>query len=78
MFQLWTSWGKAPRVPASIVIKQKGQFSDPIPRSGRVNHTTVEDITKGEEVLAGTFSLFGHYIIIMFDSGASHDLSPTE
>jgi hypothetical protein len=45
----------------------------PVSRSGRVNHTTVEDILEGEEVLAGTFLLFGHPIIILFDSGASHD-----
>jgi hypothetical protein len=45
----------------------------PMSRSGRVNHTTVKDIPEGEEVLAGTFLLFGHPILIMFDSGASHD-----
>jgi hypothetical protein len=33
----------------------------------------VEDIPKGEEVLAGTFLLFGHPIITMFESEASHD-----
>jgi hypothetical protein len=37
-----------------------------------VNHTTVEDILEGEEVLVGTFLLFGHPIIILFDSGGSH------
>jgi hypothetical protein len=42
-------------------------------RSGHVNHTTVEDIPKGEEVLVDTFLLFGHPIIILFDTGASHD-----
>jgi hypothetical protein len=45
----------------------------PMSRSGRVNHTMVEDIPKGEEVLAGIFLLFGHPIIILFDSGASHN-----
>jgi hypothetical protein len=44
----------------------------PMPRSGHVNHTTVEDIPEGE-VLVSTFLLFGHPVIIMFDSGASHD-----
>jgi hypothetical protein len=44
----------------------------PVSRSGCVNHTTIEDIPEGEEVLAGTFLLFGHPIIILFDSGASH------
>jgi hypothetical protein len=32
----------------------------------------VEDILEGE-ILAGTFVLFGHPVIILFDSGASHD-----
>jgi hypothetical protein len=45
----------------------------PVSRSGRVKHTTVEDFPEGEEVLAGTFLLFVHPIIILFDSGASHD-----
>jgi hypothetical protein len=45
----------------------------PVSRSGCVNHTTVEDISDGEEVLVDTFLLFGHPIIILFDSGASHD-----
>jgi hypothetical protein len=44
-----------------------------VSRSGHVNHSTVEDIPEGEEVVAGTFLLFGHPIIILFDSGASHD-----
>jgi hypothetical protein len=32
----------------------------------------VEDIPVGE-VLTGTFLLFGHPVIILFDSGVSHD-----
>jgi hypothetical protein len=35
--------------------------------------TTVEEIRTGEEVLAGTFFLNKCSIIILFDSGASHD-----
>jgi hypothetical protein len=65
--------GKVPRFPISIVIQQRGQIRAPISRSTCVNHTTVEDIHEGEEVLAGTFLLFGHPVIILFDSGASHD-----
>jgi hypothetical protein len=64
---------KAPRYSASIVIQSRGQHMAPVSRSGRVNHTTVEDIPEGEEVLVGTFFLFGHPIIILFDSGASYD-----
>jgi hypothetical protein len=44
-----------------------------MPRIGHVSHTTVEDIPEGGEVLTGTFIPFGHPIIIMFDSRASHD-----
>jgi hypothetical protein len=33
----------------------------------------VEEIPTGEEVLAGTFFLNERLIIILFDSGASHD-----
>jgi predicted aspartyl protease len=33
----------------------------------------VEEIHMGEEVLAGAFFLNEHPIIILFDSGASHD-----
>jgi hypothetical protein len=56
-----------------MIIQQRGQIRDPMPRSGNVNHTMVKDIPKGGEVLAGTFLLFGSPIIILFDSGASHD-----
>jgi predicted aspartyl protease len=37
------------------------------------NYTTVEEIPMGEEVLTGMFFLNEHPIIILFDSGASHD-----
>jgi hypothetical protein len=40
---------------------------------GRANYTTVEEIPMGEEVLAGTFFLNECPIIILFNSGASHD-----
>jgi hypothetical protein len=42
-------------------------------RVGYAIFTTVEEIPLGEEVLAGTFFLYEHPIIILFDSGASHD-----
>jgi hypothetical protein len=42
-------------------------------RVGHANFTTVEEISPGEEVLAGMFFLFEHPIIILFDSAASHD-----
>jgi hypothetical protein len=41
--------------------------------SDRATYTTEEEIPMGEEVLAGTFFLNEHPILILFDSGASHD-----
>jgi hypothetical protein len=43
------------------------------PRVSHANFTTVEDIPPSDKVLAGMFFLFEHPIIILFDSGASHD-----
>jgi hypothetical protein len=42
-------------------------------RVGRANFTMLEEIPLGEEVLGGTFFLYEHLIIILFDSSASHD-----
>jgi predicted aspartyl protease len=56
-----------------VVNQQKGHQKGPAPRMGRTNYTTVEEIPKGEKVLAGTFFLNERLIIILFDSGASHD-----
>jgi hypothetical protein len=56
-----------------VVNQQRGHQKGPAPRAGRANYTTVEEIPTGEEVLAGTFSLNEHSIIILFNSGASHD-----
>jgi predicted aspartyl protease len=42
-------------------------------KTGRVNYTTMKDASEGGHVLAGTFSLNGHPIIILFDSGATHE-----
>jgi hypothetical protein len=39
----------------------------------RVNYTSMADITKGELVLAATFSLNGHLIVVLFDTEATHD-----
>jgi hypothetical protein len=63
----------SPRAPAPVVNQQRGHQKGPTPWAGRANYTTVEEIPMGEEVLAGTFFLNEHPVIIMFDSGASHD-----
>jgi hypothetical protein len=65
--------GNAPRVPAIGVNQHRGQQRASAPRTGRVNYTTVDGIPTGKEVLAGTFFLNERPIIILFDSGASHD-----
>jgi hypothetical protein len=63
----------APRILAIGVNQHRGQQRGPAPRTGHVNYTTVVEIPTGEEVLAGTFFLNERPIIILFDSGASHD-----
>jgi hypothetical protein len=65
--------GNEPRVPAIWVNQNRGQQRGPALWTGRVNYTTVDGIPTGEEVLAGTFFLNERPIIILFDSGASHD-----
>jgi hypothetical protein len=52
---------------------QKGPQRGPAPRISHANYTTVEEISTGEEVLAGTFFLNEHPDIILFDYGASHN-----
>jgi hypothetical protein len=44
-----------------------------IAKIDRVNYTTMEGIPEGKHVLMGTFSLNGHHVVILFDSGATHD-----
>jgi hypothetical protein len=44
-----------------------------VAKTGCVNYTTMEDIPKGDSVLAGTFSLNGYPSIVLFDSGVTHD-----
>jgi hypothetical protein len=55
------------------VNHHRGQQRGPTPQTGHVNYTTVDGIPTGEEVLAGTFFLIERPIVILFDSGASHD-----
>jgi hypothetical protein len=56
-----------------VVNQQRGHQKGPTPQAGCANYTTIEEIPTGEEVLAGTFFLNKHPVIILFDSGASHD-----
>jgi hypothetical protein len=63
----------SPRAPVPVVNQQRGHQKGPALRAARANYTTVEEIPTGEEVLAGTFFLNEHPIIILFNSGASHN-----
>jgi hypothetical protein len=56
-----------------MVNQQRGHQKGPAPRAAHANYTIVEEIPTGEEVLAGSFFLNEHPVIILFDSGASHD-----
>jgi hypothetical protein len=44
-----------------------------VAKTGRVNYTILEDVPEGEQVLAGMFSLHERPIVILFDSGTTHD-----
>jgi hypothetical protein len=37
-----------------------------------LNFTTPADLPEGAPIMTGTFSVFNHPAIILFDSGASH------
>jgi hypothetical protein len=65
--------GFAPRAPPPPVGQPKAAVRPPSPRVGRANFTTLEEISLGEEVLADTFFLYEHPIVVLFDSRASHD-----
>jgi hypothetical protein len=51
----------------------RGSLKVAMAKTGRINYTTMEDILEGEQVLVGTFSLNGYPVVVLFDSGATHD-----
>jgi hypothetical protein len=57
----------------NVTHPPRGPQKVAIAKTGRVNYTTMEDIFEGEQVPTGTFSLNGHPVVILFDSGATHD-----
>jgi hypothetical protein len=63
----------SPRALAPVVNQQRGHQNGLAPQAAHANYMIVEEIAMREEVLAGTFSLNEHPVIILFDSGASHD-----
>jgi hypothetical protein len=56
-----------------VMNQQRGHHRGLAPQSGHANYTTMEEISTGVEVLAGTFFLNERPIIILFDSAASHE-----
>jgi hypothetical protein len=56
-----------------MVNQQRVHKKGPESWTGHANYTTMEEFPVGEEVLAGTFFLNEHPVIILFNSGASHD-----
>jgi hypothetical protein len=65
----------SPRATTTMANHQKGPQRGLTPRTGHANYTTVEEIPTGEEVLAGTLFLNERPVIILFDSGASHNFT---
>jgi hypothetical protein len=47
-------------------------------RQGRLNFTTMADISEGAPVMTGIFSVLNNPAIILFDSGASHSFISTK
>jgi hypothetical protein len=56
-----------------ITPPPRGPSKVAVAKTGRVNNTTLEDCAEGEQVLAGMFSLNGHPIVVLFDSGVTHN-----
>jgi hypothetical protein len=56
-----------------ITHPPRGPQKVAIAKTGPVNYTAMEDIPEGEPVLTCTFFLNGHSIVVLFDSGATHD-----
>jgi hypothetical protein len=46
-------------------------------RQGRLNFTTLDELPEGAPIMTGTFTIFNHHALVLFDSGASHNfISP--
>jgi hypothetical protein len=52
---------------------QRGPQKVSVAKTGRVSYMTMEDVPTGEQVFTRTFSLNGYLVVILFDSGATHD-----
>ena len=61
-----------PPTPISTSSTQHNKKKTVPIKMGRVNYTTLEDITDGTQVMTGMFSVNQRPVVVLFDSGASH------
>ena len=64
-------------VSARCRTGDKGMLN-PVVRQGRANYTTLEAVTDGAPVLAGTFYILDLPASVLFDTGASHSFISTK
>ena len=60
-----------PLAPVSTASTQDHKKKAAPIKTGRVNYTTLEDVTDGTQVMTGMFSV-NQRRVVLFDSGASH------
>jgi hypothetical protein len=58
--------------PMPAVVPGKGKKQKVQVKQGRLNFTTLEELTEGAPVMTGTFLVLNQPSLILFDSGASH------
>jgi hypothetical protein len=54
------------------INKGKGKRQVVQVRQGRVNLTTLSELSEGTPIMTGTFSINHHPVIVLFDTGATH------
>jgi hypothetical protein len=56
-----------------ITHPSRGPQKVVVAKTDRINYTSLEDVPEGKQVLVGMFSLNRHPIVVLFDSGATHN-----
>jgi len=77
VLQLWAAWTFRTQLPDATeagpaVRSAKSEAVSGSFQTGTSDYTTLEGIPEGAPVMAGTFSVNGYPVSILFDSGASH------